>query len=723
MGKKSSSASSGKKSRISEGPVKERSCTDVICLLLFILTWIAMLAVAIVGFAKGDPTRLLAPVDSAGNRCGYTPGYKDRKYLLFYDVARCVQSAITSTNLLNSGIVCNTPQVCVKACPNANALGVTGPSGQETQLYCRDGKTLQQVQALSLQERSKLLQNNTCAPYYLKSEVVLSRCLPTILDLNKISGGLLTDGNNATLTDNGNNTLTGSGVLNAVRIASKLLNLRSIATKVWADFEKTWIYMVVGFVGAIVTCFVFIFLASFFLGPFIYLSMIGSLALLALGAYESYKMYKSLKNGDVTIPTSASSFLDEYRYQTDTYLVLGIVCTVFFSILALICLFLLSRIRLAIAVIKESSRAMLAIKSTFFFPLFPAMLQCLLFAYFVGVALFLVTSATPKYALEIFGNNPNTTSTMVDVNGSMVDVVSGSSCIPTSSSFKNIHNASDLINCGFASYDPDKVLQGMQLFHLVGWLWTVNWISAMGQCVLAGAFSSYYWQHKSNSMPALPLMASLKRTLFYHTGSLAFGAAIITIVQLIRAALVLAESRLKQYNDNKVAKFLLRCLQCFFYCLEKFLKFINKNAYIEIAVYGYNFCKGARKAFKLLLANVLRVATLNGVTSFLLFMGRMIVTGAVAVVSYIVFKDVDQKKDLNYFLGPVIILTVAAYFISASFFDTFDMAVDTIFLCVLEDLEHHDGSAESPYYMSKSLQKILKVKAKKDDYKSIEEET
>ena len=35
------------------------------------------------------------------------------------------------------------------------------------------------------------------------------------------------------------------------------------------------------------------------------------------------------------------------------------------------------------------------------------------------------------------------------------------------------------------------------------------------------------------------------------------------------------------------------------------------------------------------------------------------------------------------------------------------MAVDTLFLCFLEDLERNDGSIEKPYYMSKSLKQIL----------------
>ena len=37
---------------------------------------------------------------------------------------------------------------------------------------------------------------------------------------------------------------------------------------------------------------------------------------------------------------------------------------------------------------------------------------------------------------------------------------------------------------------------------------------------------------------------------------------------------------------------------------------------------------------------------------------------------------------------------------SSAFFGVYSMAVDTLFLCFLEDLERNDGSQEKPYYMS-----------------------
>jgi len=80
------------------------------------------------------------------------------------------------------------------------------------------------------------------------------------------------------------------------------------------------------------------------------------------------------------------------------------------------------------------------------------------------------------------------------------------------------------------------------------------------------------------------------------------------------------------------------CLcKCCFWCLEKFMKFINRNAYILTAAQGSNFCKSAKQAFGLIFRNMVRVAVLDKVTDFLLFLGKLVVTAAVALLSFLYF--------------------------------------------------------------------------------------
>ena len=90
-------------------------------------------------------------------------------------------------------------------------------------------------------------------------------------------------------------------------------------------------------------------------------------------------------------------------------------------------------------------------------------------------------------------------------------------------------------------------------------------------------------------------------------------------------------------SENPVAKGVLCCMKCCFWCLEKFMKFVNRNAYIMVAVYGKNFCTSARDSFFLLMRNALRAFVLDKVSDFLLFMGKIVITGGVSIGSFYIF--------------------------------------------------------------------------------------
>lgn len=100
----------------------------------------------------------------------------------------------------------------------------------------------------------------------------------------------------------------------------------------------------------------------------------------------------------------------------------------------------------------------------------------------------------------------------------------------------------------------------------------------------------------------------------FHIGTLAFGSLIIAICRMIRLILEYIDRKLKKY-DNEVTRAIMCLLKCFFWCLEKVLKFISTNAYIMCAIHGKNFCVSAKDAFTLLMRNVIRFVVLDKVNS------------------------------------------------------------------------------------------------------------
>lgn len=72
--------------------------------------------------------------------------------------------------------------------------------------------------------------------------------------------------------------------------------------------------------------------------------------------------------------------------------------------------------------------------------------------------------------------------------------------------------------CLFAFYGGEtlyhKYLILFQFYNVFLFFWCANFVTALGQVTLAGAFASYYWAFKKpEDIPASPICASLGRAL------------------------------------------------------------------------------------------------------------------------------------------------------------------------------------------------------------------
>ena len=77
------------KEDIRDGPVKKRSCTDILCLLLFLAFIGGWIFVAYLAFSQGDIDKVLHPTDSKGKVCGRGE-LEEKPYLMFFDLTKCL---------------------------------------------------------------------------------------------------------------------------------------------------------------------------------------------------------------------------------------------------------------------------------------------------------------------------------------------------------------------------------------------------------------------------------------------------------------------------------------------------------------------------------------------------------------------------------------------------------------------------------------------------------
>ncbi|KAJ7400788.1 Choline transporter-like protein 5 [Pitangus sulphuratus] len=604
------------------GPIHNRHCTDVICCVIFIVVILGYIALGVVAWVHGDPRKVIYPTDSYGQFCGQKETLNENKTILFYfNILKCaspvvlinLQCPTTQTGSFIPVLSISTSRnknpknchgLCVSKCPDRFATYIDVQASYRYRpdqwnyfkQFCKPGfnnprKSVAQV-----------LRDEDCPSMIIPSRPFLKRCFPDFSTKN----GVLTVANQTTFKDGRGKT-------------RNVTDLREAAN---------------GLFIAMMLSLLFLVLLRFTAGVLFWIFIFGVIGIIGYGIWHCYWEYDHLKG----IPGSDLTVYD-IGFQTDfkvylqlrqTWLAFMIILCGVEVIIILMLIFLRNRIRIAIALLKEGSRAIGYIMSTLFYPIVTFILIAICISYWA------VTAVYPSVYLSGTFNTTNVTKLCPGAQ------------------------------CTFAFYGGEslyhKYIFIFQLANAFVFLWLVNFAIALGQCTLAGAFASYYWAYrKPADIPLWPLFSSFGRAIRYHTGSLAFGALILAIVQLIRVIL--------EYLDHKL-----------------------KGEVYESAV-GW-------------------VAVLDKVTDFLLFLGKILVAGGVGVLAFFFFTQripvfAKEVPMLNYYWVPLLTVIIGSYLVAHGFFSVYAMCVDTLFLCFCEDLERNDGSTAKPYFMSASLHRIL----------------
>ncbi|XP_055962562.1 choline transporter-like protein 3 isoform X3 [Sorex fumeus] len=274
--------------------------------------------------------------------------------------------------------------------------------------------------------------------------------------------------------------------------------------------------------------------------------------------------------------------------------------------------------------------------------------------------------------------------------------------------------AAQVIEGGQVDYQPLSGIRYMWWYHLLGLIWTSEFILAGQQFTVAGAVATCYFNRNKNDPPNHPILSSLSILCCYHQGTLVKGSFLITVVRIPRIILLHIYNILKR-KHSALSKYMFRCCFCCSWCLDKCLCHLNQNAYTATAINGTDFCTSAKDALKLLSKNSSHFASVSCFGDFVIFLGKVL------VVCFTVFGGLmafNYHRALQLWAIPLLLVAFFAYLVAHSFLSVFETVLNVLFLCFAVDLETNDGSSEKPYFMDQEFLSFIKRIQKLNDVKA-----
>lgn len=228
------------------------------------------------------------------------------------------------------------------------------------------------------------------------------------------------------------------------------------------------------------------------------------------------------------------------------------------------------------------------------------------------------------------------------------------------------------------------------LFLVFGWFWSIALIEAMGQLVSSHAVTRWYFAAERSDINSISVLGSIQHMTRYHLGTAAIGSLIIALFRVVRISFEFLKARLKSKRavQNCLLKVPLCIASCMLWFLERVLKFLNKHAYIQCAMFGTSFFTSARFAFKLIVRNLGRTAAVGVVGDLVVLVGKVLIAFVCSIASYY-YMTHYMKNQFNGFVMQTLLVAFVAFFTSTLFLGVLSGSADTLLQASIVEEEIH----------------------------------
>jgi len=475
----------------------------------------------------------------------------------------------------------------------------------------------------------------------------------------------------------------GNSVINNLYNYLKNLDIaHKIVSDIYTSRYSIAYSVLAGLVVAILVTFTIHFLASLVSTIII---VVSTLVMIGFTAFSWY-VYFDLKYKLNQIP--AIETLDDNLVNEKTFLIFSIILTVITIIILMITFFLRSGIGLMVALFDETASCLRSMPGLIFQPIVTSIVLILFLLFWTTV--FLAISTAEKDVIF------NETTTRFQLKLPARRVIAYNDGRPDFAPIADVHSLESV------KHETPPIVKYLWWFLIVMLFWSSEFILGCQQMTVASSVASWYFSRDRSAL-VCPIGNSVRRITKYHLGSVALGSFLIVLLKVPRLILSYMEYFLKEYRQRyQCIDCTFKCCQCFFYCLENFIRYINHNAYTIIAIEGTDYCFSARVAFKTLASNTPRIVTINTMGDFIIFLGKCIVTGTAAAFSvYLIRND----SNVHYLAVPVAFSAICVYMVAHSMLCVYEMVIDTMFLCFVEDVKKNANSHEG-YFAPEGLLKF-----------------
>lgn len=232
----------------------------------------------------------------------------------------------------------------------------------------------------------------------------------------------------------------------------------------------------------------------------------------------------------------------------------------------------------------------------------------------------------------------------------------------------------------------DNLTRGAFFYDVFGLFWINAFVIGVAQFIIGCSACLWYFEQSTDTKGQGTVGRAFYWSYRYHLGSVAFGSFIIAVCQMMRFLFEYYRKKIGIAEKTKLVKALLCLTGYLLWLMDKCVKYISKNAYIQVALTNNHFFKSAWHGFALMVKNVHRFGAANSIGAIYMLFGAIMIMAANGMVGYL-FLTQFTIVPVNSPIPPVVAICLISGTMAYTFLSIFSFSSDAILQSFLLDEE------------------------------------
>jgi len=162
-------------------------------------------------------------------------------------------------------------------------------------------------------------------------------------------------------------------------------------------------------------------------------------------------------------------------------------------------------------------------------------------------------------------------------------------------------------------------------------------------------------------------------------GTITVSSLIMTPLYIFILFMEYLDEKAHKESPSELLKCIIKCFKCCLICFTKIINYLNKTLLTAQQIFNRNWWKSSQVIIDVVASDVVMTTLLNGVTFFIIFLSKIVVSGVCAFL-FCIWVDKTESGTVGYLISAFAVFFIA-FIVSSFILSAYSSVIDIVFIC------------------------------------------